>query len=77
MYLPLQFAMETWKLMVEKDVKLSGKCYLFTIKALCKGGYLDEVFTCCTLLLLFHVHLLVVFHFMQESSNQFYIVVRS
>ncbi|XP_047975263.1 pentatricopeptide repeat-containing protein At1g76280 isoform X1 [Salvia hispanica] len=39
------FAMETWKLMVEKDVKLSGKCYLFTIKALCKGGYLDEAFS--------------------------------
>ncbi|KAG6406146.1 hypothetical protein SASPL_133745 [Salvia splendens] len=36
------FAMETWKLMVEKDVKLSEKCYLFTIKALCKGDYLDE-----------------------------------
>ncbi|KAL1557173.1 hypothetical protein AAHA92_12695 [Salvia divinorum] len=39
------FAMETWKLMVEKDVKLSGKCYSFTIKALCKGGYLDEAFS--------------------------------
>ncbi|XP_057776974.1 pentatricopeptide repeat-containing protein At1g76280 isoform X2 [Salvia miltiorrhiza] len=38
------FAMETWKLMMEKDVKLSGKCYFFTIKALCKGGYLDEAF---------------------------------
>ncbi|KAL8531447.1 hypothetical protein ACS0TY_008156 [Phlomoides rotata] len=38
------FAMETWKLMMEKDIKLSGICYFFTIKALCKGGYLEEAF---------------------------------
>lgn len=31
--------------MAEKDVRFSGKCYFFAIKALCKGGHLDEVFT--------------------------------
>ncbi|KAH6778303.1 hypothetical protein C2S51_009615 [Perilla frutescens var. frutescens] len=39
------FAMETWQLMMEKDVKLSGNCYFLTIKALCKGGYLEEAFS--------------------------------
>lgn len=40
--------------MMDKDVKLSGKCYFFTMKALCKAGHLEEVFTYCALLLLFH-----------------------
>lgn len=39
------FALETWKLMMEMDVKLSGKCYFFTMKALCKAGYLEEAFS--------------------------------
>ncbi|XP_073138249.1 pentatricopeptide repeat-containing protein At1g76280 isoform X2 [Henckelia pumila] len=34
--------METWKLMKEKDVEFSGRCYFLTIRALCKGGYLEE-----------------------------------
>ncbi|KAL7127983.1 hypothetical protein ABFS83_14G285200 [Erythranthe nasuta] len=38
------FVMETWKLMVEEDVELSGKCYFLTIRSLCKGGYIKEAF---------------------------------
>ncbi|KAK6116789.1 hypothetical protein DH2020_049522 [Rehmannia glutinosa] len=38
------FVMETWKHMEEKDIDLSGKCYLLTIQSLCKGGYLKEAF---------------------------------
>lgn len=29
--------------MGEKDVDLDDKCYLLIIRALCKGGYLEEV----------------------------------
>ncbi|XP_073052812.1 pentatricopeptide repeat-containing protein At1g76280-like isoform X1 [Primulina eburnea] len=36
------FVMETWKLMEEKDVEFSGRCYFLTIRALCNGGYLEE-----------------------------------
>ncbi|KAG8364467.1 hypothetical protein BUALT_Bualt18G0000400 [Buddleja alternifolia] len=38
------FVMETWKVMAEKDIELSGKCYFLTIRALCKSGYLKEAF---------------------------------
>lgn len=65
-FYPLQFVMETWKLMMEKDIKLSSKCYLLTIRALCKSGYLKEVFTDSNLFLLSHVHLLVVYCFIQS-----------
>ncbi|KAG5542786.1 hypothetical protein RHGRI_015784 [Rhododendron griersonianum] len=36
------FVMETWRTMGEKDVDLDDKCYLLIIRALCKGGYLEE-----------------------------------
>lgn len=29
--------------MVEKDVDVDDKCYFLIIRALCKGGYLEEV----------------------------------
>ncbi|KAG9144451.1 hypothetical protein Leryth_014493 [Lithospermum erythrorhizon] len=38
------FALEIWKLMEEKEISNSGKCYLLTVRALCKGGYLKEAF---------------------------------
>ncbi|KAL3619867.1 hypothetical protein CASFOL_034779 [Castilleja foliolosa] len=38
------FVMETWKLMEEKDIELSGNCYILTIQSLCRGGYLKEAF---------------------------------
>uniref|UniRef100_A0A6N2M596 Pentacotripeptide-repeat region of PRORP domain-containing protein n=1 Tax=Salix viminalis TaxID=40686 RepID=A0A6N2M596_SALVM len=34
--------LETWKIMEEKEVGLDSKCYLLMIRALCKGGYLEE-----------------------------------
>ena len=39
----VQFVMETWRIMGEKDVCIDDKCYLLIIRALCKGGYLEEV----------------------------------
>ncbi|GER36932.1 pentatricopeptide repeat-containing protein [Striga asiatica] len=38
------FVMETWKVMLEKDVELSGNCYFLTIRSLCRGGHLKEAF---------------------------------
>ncbi|XP_022976056.1 pentatricopeptide repeat-containing protein At1g76280 isoform X1 [Cucurbita maxima] len=38
------FVMETWKIMEERGVFLDNTCTLLMIKALCKGGYLDEAF---------------------------------
>ncbi|XP_050366635.1 pentatricopeptide repeat-containing protein At1g76280 [Argentina anserina] len=38
------FAMETWKIMDEKEISLDDKCSLSMVKALCKGGYLEEAF---------------------------------
>lgn len=34
--------LETWQIMEEKKVGLDSKCYLLMIRALCKGGYLEE-----------------------------------
>lgn len=34
--------LETWQIMEEKEVGLDSKCYLLMIRALCKGGYLEE-----------------------------------
>uniref|UniRef100_A0A6N2MBK0 Pentacotripeptide-repeat region of PRORP domain-containing protein n=1 Tax=Salix viminalis TaxID=40686 RepID=A0A6N2MBK0_SALVM len=34
--------LETWKIMEEKEAGLDSKCYLLMIRALCKGGYLEE-----------------------------------
>lgn len=44
------FGMETWRIMGEKDVYLDEKCYLLIIRALCKGGYLDEAFNLMNIL---------------------------
>ncbi|KAK9271255.1 hypothetical protein L1049_026845 [Liquidambar formosana] len=38
------FAMETWRVMEEKEVVVNNKCWLLSIQALCKGGYLEEAF---------------------------------
>ncbi|KAL6573414.1 hypothetical protein OROHE_001873 [Orobanche hederae] len=38
------FVMETWKLMEERDIELTGNCYFLTIRSLCRGGYLKEAF---------------------------------
>lgn len=36
------FVMETWKIMEEKEIDISAKCYFLAVRALCKGGYLKE-----------------------------------
>ncbi|KAL3340730.1 hypothetical protein AABB24_029054 [Solanum stoloniferum] len=36
------FVMETWKIMEEKEINISDKCYSLAVRALCKGGYLKE-----------------------------------
>ncbi|XVF35846.1 hypothetical protein REPUB_Repub19eG0006300 [Reevesia pubescens] len=36
------FVIETWRLMEEKEIGLNNKCYLLMVRALCKGGYLEE-----------------------------------
>ncbi|GAV63461.1 PPR domain-containing protein/PPR_2 domain-containing protein/PPR_3 domain-containing protein [Cephalotus follicularis] len=36
------FVMETWKVMQEKEIGLDDKCYLLMMRALCRGGYLQE-----------------------------------
>ena len=41
---PAQFVMETWRLMEEKEIGLNNKCYFLMVRALCKGGYLEEVY---------------------------------
>ncbi|KAK3034795.1 hypothetical protein RJ639_033700 [Escallonia herrerae] len=38
------FVMEIWTIMEEKEISMNDKCYLHVIRALCKGGYLDEAF---------------------------------
>lgn len=44
------FALETWKVMQEKEIYAGGKCYFYTVRALCKGGYLKEAFNLMGLL---------------------------
>ncbi|CAI9117071.1 OLC1v1018395C1 [Oldenlandia corymbosa var. corymbosa] len=44
------FAMMTWKFMEEKKIYAGGKCYFYTIRALCKGGYLKEAFNLISVL---------------------------
>ncbi|GFZ10513.1 tetratricopeptide repeat (TPR)-like superfamily protein [Actinidia rufa] len=39
------FVMETWRVMGEKDVYVDDKCYLLIVRALCKGGYIEEAFS--------------------------------
>ncbi|XP_012464888.1 pentatricopeptide repeat-containing protein At1g76280 isoform X2 [Gossypium raimondii] len=34
--------METWRLMEEKEIDLNNTCYLLMVRALCRGGYLEE-----------------------------------
>ncbi|XP_055833234.1 pentatricopeptide repeat-containing protein At1g76280 isoform X2 [Solanum dulcamara] len=36
------FVMETWKIMEEKEIDISDKCYSLAVRALCKGGCLKE-----------------------------------
>ncbi|CAN1311614.1 Pentatricopeptide repeat-containing protein At1g76280 [Linum perenne] len=38
----LQFAMETWRAMEKNNVSPNHICYLHMVKALCRGGYLEE-----------------------------------
>ncbi|XWS20860.1 hypothetical protein CRYUN_Cryun30bG0005200 [Craigia yunnanensis] len=38
------FVMETWRLMEEKEIGLNNECYFLMVRALCKGGYLEEAF---------------------------------
>ncbi|XP_042480885.1 pentatricopeptide repeat-containing protein At1g76280 isoform X2 [Macadamia integrifolia] len=38
------FVMETWRIMEEKEVAISRRCYFRIIRALCKGGYVEEAF---------------------------------
>lgn len=40
----VQFGMETWRLMEEKEIGFNNTCCFFMVQALCKGGYLDEVY---------------------------------
>ncbi|KAJ0025546.1 hypothetical protein Pint_09254 [Pistacia integerrima] len=39
-----EFVMETWRMTEEKEIGLNNTCYLLMIRALCKGGYLEEAF---------------------------------
>ncbi|KAK4853404.1 hypothetical protein QYF36_008673 [Acer negundo] len=36
------FVMETWRIMEEKEIGLNNTCYLLMMRALCKGGHLEE-----------------------------------
>lgn len=38
------FVMETWRLMEEREIGLNNICYFLIIRALCKGGYLEEAY---------------------------------
>lgn len=39
----VQFVMETFGIMREKEVEMNNKGHLLIIQALCKGGYVEEV----------------------------------
>ncbi|KAM7250277.1 hypothetical protein ACFE04_022160 [Oxalis oulophora] len=38
------FVMETWRTMEDKGVGFNDKCYVLMMRALCRGGYLQEAF---------------------------------
>ncbi|KAM7490414.1 hypothetical protein LguiA_033335 [Lonicera macranthoides] len=38
------FVLETWRIMDEKEIDMNNRCYLLIIRALCKGGYLEQAF---------------------------------
>lgn len=38
------FVMEIWRIMDEKEVHVNNRCYMLSIQALCKGGYLEEAY---------------------------------
>jgi pentatricopeptide repeat protein len=38
------FVLETWRIMEENGIKINRSCYFLTIRALCKGGYLEQAF---------------------------------
>ncbi|KAF8410322.1 hypothetical protein HHK36_002849 [Tetracentron sinense] len=42
------FVMETWRTMEEKEISMNKRCYMLIIRALCKGGYLEEAFNWLT-----------------------------
>ncbi|KAA8537422.1 hypothetical protein F0562_026891 [Nyssa sinensis] len=44
------FVMETWRIMGEKEVDVDEKCYFLVIRALSKGGYLEEAFNLMSIL---------------------------
>lgn len=44
-YFLLQFVMEAWRVLEGNKIALSWKCYILIARALCNGGYLEEVWT--------------------------------
>lgn len=40
----VQFVLETWRVMKEKDLDMNNRCCMFVMQALTKGGYLQEVY---------------------------------
>lgn len=41
--LSLQIVLNTWDIMVERDISMDNVCSSLMLRALCKGGCLDEV----------------------------------
>ncbi|XP_077237689.1 tetratricopeptide repeat (TPR)-like superfamily protein isoform X3 [Tasmannia lanceolata] len=44
------FVMETWRVMKDYDIDINRRCHIFIIRALSKGGYLEEAFNLLTYL---------------------------
>ncbi|XP_048331693.1 pentatricopeptide repeat-containing protein At1g76280 isoform X2 [Ziziphus jujuba] len=44
------FVLETWRIMKEKEISLDNICSLLMLRALCKGGYLEEALNFINLL---------------------------
>lgn len=44
------FVMETWRVMEEKEIIASNRCYQLSVQALCQGGYVEEAFNLMNLL---------------------------
>ncbi|OVA11971.1 Pentatricopeptide repeat [Macleaya cordata] len=44
------FVLETWRVMMEKEIGMKKRCYMFVIQALTKGGYLEEALNWLTFL---------------------------
>lgn len=56
--------------MEEKEIEVHGKCYFYTFRALCKGGYLKEV-----TMLFSHTFYLVVFPPKEYLLYQLYMLI--